>query len=300
MAGTTPTSLAGSIQTESIEAFINKEPVAPRVFEAVANVLTDCTGASVQFLREVAGDTVASKAANAAFADSEYTTTFVNGVPAVMGDSTNFADEIAAQGSSVSALSTLNRIDERCNTRINKDLLAAGAGSSNHSDYTGVAFDVDKFIDSTNLYSAQNPSQPRHAFIGSPGQVAALTKANLNLVSGGAGGAFAAGLMMNGLKPVGFVTEYLGFEIYRSDVFVDGANASALLVSVAEFASSETNPNGSKSWQPGSGLAAAFWWKSRPGVDRIENATKATLVVSSYYVCKIAVPHNVRRITALK
>jgi len=295
MAGTTPTSLAGTIPTETIDAFTTKESSAPRVYEAIANIVTDCTGASYQWVREVDGDTITSKAANASFSGNEYTTTFVNGVPAVMGDSTPFADEITAQGSSVTMLSTLNRIDERGITRINKDVLAAGAGSANHSNHTGVALDIDKFIDATNLFSAQNPSQPRVCFIGSAGQVSALMKANLNLVSGGAGGAFAAGLLGNALKPVGFVTEYLGVEIYRSDVFVDGADATALLTSVAPFASRE-----GKSWQPGSGLAAAFWWKSRPGLQRIENDTKTILVVTSYYVCKIAVPRNVRRITALK
>lgn len=293
--GTTPTSLAGTIASETIDTFMTKEAAAPNVYESIANVITDCTGASFQWVREVEADTVQmGKAANAAFTDSEYTTVAVNGVPAVMGDGTDFADEIAAQGSNVTALSMLMRIDERCNTRINKDLLAAGAGSANHSNYADLELTVERFIDATNLFSAQNPSQPRVCFVGSAGQVASLMKSNMNLVSGGAGGAFAAGLLQNGVKPVGFVTDYLGCEIYRSDVAISGNNASAILTSAAAFGSQEGN-----SWQPGSGLAIAFWWKSRPEVLRV-SSNKSRLEVSNYYVAKIAVPRNVRRITALK
>lgn len=295
MAGTTPSSLAGTIATESIEAFMTQEPTAPRVYEAIANILTDCTGSSVQWVREVEGDTITSKAPNAEFTPSEYTTVLVNGVPATMGDSTEFADEIMAQGSSVTVISMLNRIAQRGETKINKDCLAAAAGSTNHSDFTGLDFTFERMIDATSLFQAQNPSQPRTALVLSAGQLAALVKSNANLVSGGAGGPFAASLLAAGLKSAAFITEYLGVEVWRSDVAIDGANASAILTSVAEAGSQVGN-----SWQPGSGLGLAFWWKARPGLDRIEKGTKSVLTVSSNYVAKIAVPRNVRRITALK
>lgn len=294
MAGTTPTSLAGTIATESIAAFTTREPGPPSVYEAISSVTTDCTGSSHQWVYEVSGDTVASKSPNASFGESVYSTAFVNSVPAVMGDSTPFADEIAAMGSSQSALSTLTRIDRRCNIRTNKDVLAAGVSSANHSDYTGLAMTVDRFIDAIALFGAQNHGMPRTCFVGSAGQIAELTKANLNLVSGGAGGAFAEGLLSAG-RTEGAVCKYLETEIYRSDVFVDGANATALLVAANTFGMSEGNV-----WQPGSGLGIAFWWKSKPEIDRVGSSTKSVLTVSSMYTCKIAVPNNVRKITALK
>lgn len=295
MAGTTTTSLTESIPTEVINAHVIPEPQSPSVWEAVCWVVPNAAGHLYRWVSEDPGDTAVSKAENADFQNTEYTTGKSEAVPATVGDSTDFSDEILVSGSRISKDQMLDRIGRRVRKRINRDVLALAPSATNHSDYTGLALDTDKFIDAVSLFGAQNPTNPRTAFIGSAGQIAALTKASANLGGGFAAGNFAQGLVQGIAKPDGFVTEYLGVELYRGEVFIDGPNAVGMFVSVAEFGKELGGE-----WQPGSGLGAAFWWAPRGEEQREARGTKTVLTVSSRYGVAITAQINVRKLTALK
>jgi len=293
MAGTTTTTLTETIQTEDINGLVIPEPAAPSVWEAISHVIPKAIGHVYRWTSEDTGSTAASKSENADFQNTAYSTGQSEGTPATVGDSTDFADEIEVSGSKVSKLQMIVRIDRRLRKKINKDLLALATSCTNHSNHTGVALDTDKYIDAVGLFGAQNPSNPRICFVGSAGQVSALTKAAINLGGGFASGADVASLAQAS-KTAGFVAPFLGTEIYRSEVVVDGADSIAMFVSVPEFGMMIDGE-----WQPGSGVGAAFWWQPRAAEQREERGTKTVLTVSARYCVAITSQNNVRKLTAL-
>lgn len=295
MAGTTTTSLTETIPSEQINGLVIPEPQAPSVWEAIAHVVPNANGHLYRWTSEDAGDTAASKSENASFQNTVYSTGKSEATPATVGDSTDYSDEILVSGSKASMPQMIARIARRVGVKINKDLLALAPSCTSHSDYSGLALDTDKFIDAIGLFGAQNPTNPRTAFVGSPGQMSALLKASVNLGGGNPVGQFAQGLAQAAAKPTGYVTDYLGVELYRSDVYVDGANAVGMFVSVADFGSMIDGE-----WQPGSGLGAAFWWQPRAAQERVERDTKTVLTVSARYGVAITAQCNVRKLTALK
>jgi hypothetical protein len=294
MAGTTTTSLTETIASESINGLIIPERQIPSVWEAICHVVPNATGHLYRWTSEDDGSTAASKAENADFQNTVYTTDKSEATPATVGDSTDFSDELVVSGSKVSIPQMLVRIDRRLNKKINSDVLALAPSCTNHSNYTGAALDTDKFIDATGLFGAQNPTNSRIAFVASAGQISALMKASVNLGGGNPAGAFAESLVQAS-KTQGFVTNYMGVELYRSDAYVDGADAIAMFVSVADFGSVIDGE-----WQPGSGLGAAFWWAPRPEVQREGRGAKSVLTVSARYGVAITCQANVRKLTALK
>jgi hypothetical protein len=294
MAGTTTTSLTETIPSEQINGLIIPEPQAPSVWEAISHVVPNAQGHLYRWTSEDAGDTVAVKAQNASFQNTEYTTGKSEASPATVGDSTDYSDEILVSGSKASMPQMVARIARRVGTKINKDILALAPSCTNHSDYSGLALDTDKFIDAVTLFGAQNPTNPRICFVGSAGMIAALTKAVVNLGGAAAVGNFGEGLVQAS-KTQGFVTQFMGTELYRSDVFVDGANAVGMFVSAADFGSMIDGE-----WQPGSGVGAAFWWQPRAAQERVERDTKTVLTVSARYGVAITSQINVRKLTALK
>jgi len=293
MAGTTTTTLTETIPSEDINGLVIPEPQAPSVWEAISHVIPEARGHVYRWTSEDAGDTAASKSENADFQNTAYSTGKAEGTPATVGDSTDFADEIEVSGSKVSKLQMLVRIDRRLRRKINKDVLALATSCTAHSNYAGVALDTDKYIDAIGLFGAQNPTNPRICFVGSAGQISALTKAAINLGGGFAGGADVAALA-GANRTTGFVAPFLGTELYRSEVVVDGADSIGLFVSVPEFGMMIDGE-----WQPGSGIGAAFWWQPRPAEQREENATKTVLTVSARYAVAITSQTNVRKLTAL-
>lgn len=294
MAGTTTTSLTETIPSEQINGLVIPEPQAPSVWEAIAHVVPNASGHLYRWTSEDEGDTAVSKAENASFQNTVYSTGKSEATPATVGDSTDFSDEIVVSGSKVSIPQMLVRIDRRLRKKINKDVLALAPSCTNHSNYTGTALDTDKYLDAIGLFGAQNPTNPRICFVGSAGQVTALTKATVNLGGAAAVGNFGEGLLQAS-KTSGFVSPFMGTEVYRSDVFVDGADAVGLFVSVPEFGMMIDGE-----WQPGSGIGAAFWWEPRAGQERIERDTKTVLTVSARYGVAITSQINVRKLTALK
>lgn len=294
MAGTTTTSLTETIPGEGINGLVIPERQAPSVWEAICHVVPNAIGHVYRWTSADNGSTAASKAENADFQNTVYTTDKSEATPATVGDSTDFADEILVSGSKVSIPQMLVRIDRRLNKKINSDVLALAPSCTNHSDYTGAALDTDKYIDAIGLFGAQNPTNPRIAFVGSAGMISALTKAVVNLGGAAAVGNFGESLV-GASKTSGFVAPFMGTELYRSDVFVDGANAVGMFVSVADFGSMIDGE-----WQPGSGLGAAFWWAPKAAEQREERGTKTVLTVSSRYGVAITLQDNVRKLTALK
>lgn len=294
MAGTTTTSLTETVPSEDINNLVIPEPQAPSVWEALCHVIPKATGHVYRWTSEDAGDTAVSKAENADFQNTVYSTGKSEATPATIGDSTDYSDELEASGTKVSIPSMLVRIDRRLRKKINKDVLALGPSCTNHSNYTGVALDTDKFIDALTLFGAQNPTNPRICFVGSAGQVGALTKAVVNLGGAAAAGAFGASLV-DASRVMGFVAPFMGTEVYRSDVYVDGADAIAMFVSAADFGSVIDGE-----WQPGSGLGAAFWWEPKPEAQRQGRGAKWELTVSARYGVAITLQDNVRKLTALK
>ena len=294
MAGTTTTSLTETISSEDINGLVIPEPQAPSVWEAICHVVPNAIGHVYRWTSDDAGSTAASKAENADFQNTVYSTGKSEATPATVGDSTDYSDEIAASGSKVSIPQMLVRIDRRLRKKINSDVLALAPSCTAHSDYNGTALDTDKFIDAMGLFGAQNPTNPRICFVGSAGQIAALTKAAVNLGSGGAVGAFGAELA-NASRTQGYVAPFLGAELYRSAVYIDGVDAVAMFVSAADFGSMIDGE-----WQPGSGLGAAFWWEPRPEAQRQGRGAKWELTVSARYGVAITLQDNVRKLTALK
>lgn len=294
MAGTTTTSLTETIQSEQINGLVIPEPQAPSVWEAISHVIPNASGHLYRWTSEDAGNTAVSKAENAAFQNTEYTTGKAEASPATVGDSTDFSDELVVSGSKVSIPQMLARINRRLRLKINKDVLALAPSCTNHSDYTGLALDTDKFIDAVGLFGAQNPTNPRICFIGSAGQVTALTKAVVNLGGAAAAGTFGESLVQAS-KTQGVVAPFMGVEIYRSDVFVDGDNAVGMFVSAADFGSMIDGE-----WQPGSAIGAAFWWEPKAEAQREARGTKTVLTVSARYGVAITSQVNVRKLTSLK
>jgi len=294
MAGTTTTSLTETIPSEQISGLVIPEPQSPSVWEAVSWVVPETTGHLYRWISEDAGDTAASKSENADFQNTVYTTGKSEGTPATVGDSTDFADEIVVSGAKVSIQQTLVRIDRRLRVKINKDALALATSCTAHSNYAGAALDTDKYIDAIGLFGAQDPTNPRICFVGSSGQVSALAKAAVNLGGGFGAGNFAEALVQAS-KTTGFVAPFMGTEIYRGAVPIDGADAIGMFVSAADFGSMIDGE-----WQPGSGIGAAFWWKPRAAQQREERGTKTVLTVSARYCVAITLQTNVRKLTALK
>jgi len=294
MAGTTTTSLTETIPSEQINGLVIPEPQAPSVWEAIAHVVPNAQGHVYRWTSEDAGDTAASKSENASFQNTVYTTGESEATPATVGDSTDYSDELLVSGTKVSVPQMIARIARRVGVKINKDLLALAPSCTAHSDYTGLALDTDKYIDAVGLFGAQNPTNPRICFVGSAGMVAALTKAVVNLGGAAAVGNFGESLVQAS-KTQGYVAPFMGTEVYRSDVYVDGANAVGMFVSVADFGSVIDGE-----WQPGSGLGAAFWWQPRAAEQRVERDTKTVFTVSARYGVAITAQCNVRKLTALK
>lgn len=294
MAGTTTTSLTETIPSEDINGLVIPEPQAPSVWEAICHVVPNAIGHVYRWTSDDAGSTAASKAENADFSNTVYSTGKSEATPATVGDSTDFSDEITVSGSKVSIPQMLVRIDRRLRKKINSDVLALGPSCTNHSNHAGVALDTDKFIDALGLFGAQNPTNPRIAFVASAGQCSALTKAVVNLGGAAAAGAFGAALV-DASRVQGFVAPFMGAELYRSDVTIDGADAIAMFVSVADFGVMIDGE-----WQPGSGLGAAFWWEPRPEAQRQGRGAKWELTVSARYGVAITLQDNVRKLTALK
>lgn len=294
MAGTTTTSLTETIPSEDINGLVIPEPQAPSVWEAICHVVPKAIGHVYRWTSDDAGSTAASKAENADFQNTVYTTGKSEATPATVGDSTDYSDELSVSGTKVSIPQMLVRIDRRLRKKINSDVMALAPSCTNHSNHTGVALDTDKFIDALGLFGAQNPTNPRIAFVASAGQCSALTKAAVNLGGAAAAGAFGAALV-DASRTQGFVAPFMGAELYRSDVYVDGADAIAMFVSVADFGSMIDGE-----WQPGSGLGAAFWWEPRPEAQRQGRGAKWELTVSARYGVAITLQDNVRKLTALK
>lgn len=293
MAGTTTTSLTETIPSEQINNLVIPEPQAPQVWEAISHVIPNAMGHVYRWTSEDVGDTAVSKAENAAFQNTVYTTDKKEATPATIGDSTDFSDELVVSGSKVSIPQMLVRIDRRLRVKINKDVLALSVGATNHSNYTGTALDTDKFIDAVSLFGAQNPTNPRICFVGSAGQLGALTKAVVNLGGAAAAGTFGESLVQAS-RTNGFVAPFMGVELYRGPIPVDGADSIAMFVSVADFGMMVDGE-----WQPGSGIGAAFWWAPRAAQERIESDTKTVLTVSARYGVAITCQANVRKLTAL-
>lgn len=293
MAGTTTTSLTESVPSEGINNFVIPEPTAPAVWEAISHVVPEARGHVYRWTSDDAADTAVSKAENADFQNTVYTMGKSEGTPATVGDSTDFADEIEVSGSKVSKLQMIVRISNRLRRKINKDVLALATSCTAHSNHTGVALDTDKYIDAIGLFGAQNPTNSRIVFVGSAGQISALTKAAINLGGGFSGGADVAALGQAS-RTAGFVAPFLGTELYRSEVVVDGADSIGMFVSVPDFGVMIDGE-----WQPGSGIGAAFWWQPKAAEQREENAVKTVLTVSARYCVAITLQSNVRKLTAL-
>lgn len=294
MAGTTTTSLTETIPTEDTNRLVIPERQAPSVWEAISHVIPNAIGLAYRWTSYDDGSTAASKAENADFQNTVYTTDKSEATPATVGDSTDYSDELLVSGTKVSIPQMLVRIDRRLNKKINSDVLALAPSCTNHSDYTDLALDTDKYIDAIGLFGAQNPTNPRICFVGSAGQVSALTKAVVNLGGAAAVGNFGEALV-EASKTQGFVAPFMGTEVYRSDVYVDGANAVGMFVSVADFGSVIDGE-----WQPGSGIGAAFWWAPRGETQREGRGAKTVLTVSARYGVAITLQPNVRKLTALK
>lgn len=294
MAGTTTTSLTETVPSEGINGLVIPEPQAPEVWEAISHVVPNAIGHVYRFTSADVGDTAVSKAENAAFQNTVYTTDKKEATPATIGDSTDFADEILVSGSKVSVPQMLARLDRRLRVKINKDVCALAPGATNHSNYAGTALDTDKFIDAVSLFGAQNPTNPRIAYLGSAGQIAALTKAVVSLGGAAAVGNFGESLVQAS-RTAGYVAPFMGVELYRGPVFDDGTDAVGMFVSCADFGSMIDGE-----WQPGSGIGAAFWWAPRAAEERVEQSTKTVLTVSARYGVTITAQCNVRKLTALK
>lgn len=294
MAGTTTTTVTESIQSESINGNVIPAPKVPSVWESIAHVVPNATGHIHRWVSMDDGDTAVSKAENADFQNTAYSTGKAEATPATIGDSTDYSDEVAASGSKVSKEMLISSLAQRLRRKINKDVLALAPSCTNHSNYTGTALDTDKYIDMKGLFLAQYPSNSRIVFVGSAGQVTALTKASVNLGGGLPAGAFAESLLQAS-KTDGFVAPYMGTELYQSEVYIDGADAIGLMVSVPDFGEMT---NGE--WQAGSGIGAAFWWAPKVEETREGRGAKTVLTVSARYGVAIPAQFNCRKLTALK
>lgn len=294
--GTTTTTVIETVPTEQINGLHIPEPLAPMVWEAITWVIPKASGLKYRWITEDAGAITGTKTEGADFTDTDYSTGKSEATPATVGDFTAYTDELAVSGSRVSIPNILMRIDRRLRKRIDKDILALAPSCTSHSNYSGVALDTDKFIDAVTLFKAQYPTNQRIAFVGSAGQVGSLTKAMVNLGSGAAGAGFGNDLIAGLARVQGLVsTNFLGSEVYNGDVFIDGADAVGMFVSVADFGLVVDGE-----WQPGSGVGAAFWWQPRPEMQREAVGTKTNLIVSGRYGVAITAQTNVRKLTSLK
>lgn len=294
LAGVTPTTVTETVPSESINGLMIPPAEAPDVWEAVCHVVPNATGAVYRWVREVGAALTGSKTVNDEFTDHDFETLGAEATPATVGDYHLYADEVEVSGSRLSKQVVLASIDRRLRKRIQKDAFALFSGATNHSNYTGLAFTVERFVLSNMAFAAQNPTNARTAFVGSAGQLAQIVSNMVNLAGGG--------LVMNtgadvftSRKVRGFLGEFNGAEIYRSEVpAADASNDVGGFISCTEIGQVIEGE-----WQPGCGIGVAFWWAPRPASQRVEERTGEKLVVSARYGVAITAPHNVRKVTTL-
>jgi hypothetical protein len=292
--GVTPTTVTETVPSEGINGLMIPPAEAPDVWEACCHVVPNATGAVYRWVREVGQALTGSKTVNDEFADSDFETLGAEATPATVGDFHLYADEVAVSGSRMSPLSALASIDRRLRKRIQKDAFALFSGASNHSNFTGAAFTVEKFIDANMTFAAQNPTNLRTVFVGSSGQLTQIVKNMVNLAGGGL--VMSTGTeVFTAPKVRGYLGAFNGAEIYRSEVpAADASNDVGGFISCAEIGQVIDGE-----WQPGCGIGVAFWWVPRAARQRVEERTGEKLVVSARYGVAITAPHNVRKVTTL-
>lgn len=294
LSGVTPTTVTETVPSEGINQLIIPPAEHPDVWEAVCHVVPMATGAVYRWVREVGAALTGSKTVNDEFTAHDLETLGAEATPATVGDYHLFSDEVMVSGSNFTPEMALASIDRRLRKRIQKDAFALFSSATNHSNFTDLAFTVERFVTANMAFAAQNPTNVRTAFVGSAGQLTQIVKNMVNIVGGAL--VMQSGAELFGAQKVrGYLGSFNGAEIYRSEVpAADASNDVGAFISCPDFG---TTIDGQ--WQPGSGIGVAFWWMNKPERQREAERTGEKLVVSARYGVAITAPHNIRKVTTL-